>query len=85
VGAVHCELPPAQFWLVLVGNSNWKIDPLSTPHDAQILPSWLSIIERQMESPIPTRGSSAHRFSRLRETTTRRLSPRAHWKKTVRQ
>src|SRR6516162_6286039 len=35
------------------GNSNWKIEPLDAPADAQIRPAWLSMIERQMESPIP--------------------------------
>jgi hypothetical protein len=35
------------------GSSNSNIDPLTTPGDAQMRPSWCSMIERQMASPIP--------------------------------
>ena len=40
-----------------VGNWNWKIEPLLAPGDTQIRPLWLSIIEWQMESPIPIPSS----------------------------
>ena len=53
--AIELQAHYCTAWLlpVLAGNSNWKIEPLDAPADAQIGPSWLSMIERQIERPIP--------------------------------
>ena len=36
-----------------VGNKMLNTDPFSTPDEAQSLPSWASMIDRQIDSPIP--------------------------------
>jgi hypothetical protein len=46
-------LVPARSLPVVVGNSRWNIEPLLALDDTQIFPSWFSMIERQIESPIP--------------------------------
>ena len=39
--------------LAIVGNSNRKIEPPFAPGDTQIRPSWFSMIDWQIERPIP--------------------------------
>ncbi|MFZ0025198.1 MAG: hypothetical protein WAK72_03225, partial [Pseudolabrys sp.] len=39
--------------LAAIGNSNWKIEPPFALGDTQIRPSWFSMIDWQIERPIP--------------------------------
>src|SRR6516162_1295392 len=39
--------------LATFGNSNWKIEPPFARGDTQIRPSWFSMIDWQIERPIP--------------------------------
>ena len=44
---------PSYPLLAIVGNSNWKIEPPVVPGNNQIRPSWFSMIDWQIERPIP--------------------------------
>ena len=37
----------------VVGNSNWKMEPPFAPGDTQIRPPWVSMIDWQIDRPIP--------------------------------
>jgi hypothetical protein len=41
------------FLLAAIGNANWKIEPPFALGDTQIRPSWSSMIDWQIERPIP--------------------------------